>query len=87
MRIITICLCAALAACAGKPVRDNPVPVNIPVAAPCALPRPTAPMPLAQTYPHWASMDVKQKAAAVSKQALNWQTYAQQLHAATAACL
>lgn len=86
-RVVMISLTAALAACSPKVItRDVPVEVKVPVAQPCATERPVPPVPLSRTYPNWPAMDVKQKAAAVGKQGLEWQGYAQQLNAATAAC-
>lgn len=78
---------ASLAACSPKVItRDVPIEVKVPVAQPCAGERPAPPAPLASSFPNWPAMDVKQKAAAVGKQALEWQAYGQQLNAATAAC-
>ena len=77
----------ALSACSGSPVvKDRAVTVNMPVAQPCAGERPSPPVPLSRIFPQWDGFDVRQKAAAVGKQALEWQTYGEQLHAATAAC-
>lgn len=78
----------ALTACAKPIVRDRPVTVHIPVAQPCALPRPASPASLKQTYPDadWRAMDVRQKAAAVGKWGLDQQAYGRQLDAATGGC-
>ena len=87
MRYPVVIGALALAACAPKVItRDVPVEVRVPVAQPCAAERPSPPVPLTRAYPAWSAMDVRQKAAAVGKQALDWQTYAEALNAATAAC-
>lgn len=77
-----------LTACTKPIVQDRPVTVRIPVAQPCALPRPTEPATLKQAYPDaaWAEMDVRQKSAAVGKWGLDQQSYGRQLNAATGAC-
>lgn len=73
-----------LSACSPKVVRHEvPVVVSRPVTVGCALPRPAKPAPLPDD---WASLDVKQKSAAVGKYALDWRGYGEQLNAATAAC-
>lgn len=75
-----------LTACAPKVItRDQPVRVAVPVVQPCTLTRPTPPAPLNQRA-DWDTLDVRQKAALVGKQALDWQTYGEQLNAATGAC-
>lgn len=77
----------SLTACQSDPIyRDRPVEVNIPVAVPCATTRPQKPEPLAGQTPDWEAYDVRQKSAWVGRQALAWQTYGEQLYAATAAC-
>lgn len=86
MKHTLILAAAALSACStAKPVQDRPVIVNVPVSQPCVGERPLPPTPLARAY-NWDAMDVRQKAAAVAKQALEWQTYGEQLNAATGAC-
>jgi hypothetical protein len=87
MRYALILALAGLSACSPKVVtQDRPVTVLRPVAAPCALPRP-APVPsLESQTPDWSDLDVRQKAAWVSKQALALRTYGEQINAATAAC-
>jgi hypothetical protein len=87
MRNIAILALLALAACGPKVItQDRPVTVKVPVAQACAGSRPMAPTPLKDTTPDWAGLDVKQKAALVGKQALEWQGYGESLNAATAAC-
>lgn len=79
----------SLAACKGDPIyRDRTVTVNVPVAQPCANPRPAPVAPLSERYTDeaWAALDARQKAAAVARQGLDRQTYGEQLYAATAAC-
>ena len=83
MRYALILACAALAGCGGTVIKDRPVEILRPVPQPCALSRPAEPAPLPTD---WDSLDVKQKAAAVGKWALEWQQYGQDLNAATAAC-
>ncbi len=74
----------ALSACSPKVVtKERPVIVKTPVAAPCSFPRPDKPLPLPG---HWAQMDLRQKAAALGKYAIEWTNYAEALNAATAAC-
>ncbi len=60
--------------------------VLVPVPQPCVSARPVAPMSLKQQTPDWQDMDVRQKAAATGKWALDQLTYSQKLEAATAAC-
>lgn len=81
-------LTMALAGCAKPIVQDRPVTVRVPVPAPCTTPRPAAVPSLATTYPDeaWQAMDVRQKAAAVSENAVRLRTYGEQMGAATAAC-
>jgi len=81
----------ALAGCAtkGEIVRDRPRErVAVAVSQPCAGSRPGEIVPLNKqlTHEQWLSMDVKQKAAFVARQALDRKTYGEKLHAATAAC-
>jgi hypothetical protein len=86
--VIVVCallILFTLTACGKTVIQDRPVRVAVPVAQSCALPRPTPPAPLSARS-DWDSLDVKQKAALVAKQALLWQTYGEQLNAATAAC-
>jgi hypothetical protein len=81
-----LALMLALTACNGRTItHDRPVKVLVPVSTPCSLPRPTPPAPLSARS-DWDTLDVKQKAALVGKQALLWQTYGEQLNAATGAC-
>lgn len=76
-----------LAACGSTVVKDRPVRVNVPVPQPCALERPEPPELLKnQGGLNWSELDVRQKAAAVGKQAVDWMTYADKLKAATAGC-
>lgn len=88
MKQLIIIAALALSACGSSVVRDRPATLKVPVAQPCATARPTQPLPLKTAYPdsQWGGMDVRQKAAAVGKQALDWQTYGEQINAATAAC-
>lgn len=73
-----------LAACSGRTVvQDRPVTVLTPVAVPCALERPAKPGPLPG---NWDALDVRQKAAAVGKAAIEWRDYGEALDAATAGC-
>lgn len=81
--IVLLFIC--LTACGKTVIQDRPVTVKVPVAQSCALPRPTPPAPLS-TRSDWDSLDVKQKAALVAKQALELRTAYEQLNAATAAC-
>lgn len=85
------CFCAllVLSACKGDPIyRDRTVTVNVPVAQPCANPRPATVTPLSERYSDeaWQALDARQKAAAVARQGLDRQTYGEQLYAATAGC-
>lgn len=76
-----------VASCNGSTVvKDRPVAVNTPVTVPCALERPQRPVPLVEQTPGWDSLDVRQKAAAVGKWALELVTYTEQLEAATSSC-
>jgi len=75
-----------LASCGSTVVKDRPVRVEVPVTVPCALERPQKPVPLVEQTPGWDSLDVRQKAAAVGKWALELLTYSEQLEAATAGC-
>jgi hypothetical protein len=90
--MLTRSTCAALAlllaACAKPIVEDRPVAVKVPVSAPCTTLRPDAVPNLATAYPDdaWQTMDVRQKAAAVSENAVRLRTYGEQLGAATGAC-
>lgn len=79
----------ALAGCTTRTVyKDRPVNVSVPVAQPCAGERPATVATLRERYgdAQWQAMDARQKAAAVGMQALDRQTYGEQLEAATAAC-
>jgi hypothetical protein len=75
-----------LGACTRTIEHDRPVTVKVPVAQPCAGERPARPAALKDTTPDWNTLDVRQKAAVVARQGLSWQTYGEQLDAATAAC-
>lgn len=87
MRMALILALAALSACSPRVVtKDRPITVKVPVATPCALPRPLQPGSLTSRTPGWDDMDVRQKAAAVGMWGLDWQTYGEQLNAATAGC-
>lgn len=85
-RIATLALALASTACAPKVItRDQPVIVNRAVTVSCAAKRPGKPAPL-PSGAAWDTMDVRQKAAAVGKYALDWQGYGETLNAATAGC-
>lgn len=78
-----------VAGCSGPAVyRDRVVTVKEPVTQPCAGERPNAVPQLRTFYDDaaWQAMDARQKAAAVSKQALDLRTWGEQLDAATAGC-
>ncbi|MBA3831674.1 MAG: hypothetical protein H0X34_07235 [Chthoniobacterales bacterium] len=81
-----------VAGCATTPqviYRNRPVEVKVPVAQPCvAGVRPTAPLPLNKQYTadQWKGLDTKQKAAIVSRHALDLKTYGENVNGATAAC-
>lgn len=86
IRTAALFVVVALAGCGKTVTQDRPVRIAVPVAQPCALARP-APVPsLESQTPDWSDLDVRQKAAWVSKQALALRTYGEQLNAATAAC-
>lgn len=78
----------ALSACSTPQTvyRDRPVEVKVPVSTPCASLRPDPVPTLVEAYPQWDALDVRQKAAAVARHALDLRTYGEQLNAATAAC-
>jgi hypothetical protein len=86
MKYAIAAVALALAGCGGTVVQERPVTVKVPVAQACAGSRPTAPAPLKDRAPDWYELDVKQKSALVGRQGLEWQTYGEQLNAATAAC-
>ena len=92
MRIVVIMMASTalmLGGCASKVVtRDVPVEVRVPVAQPCATARPAKVTALKDRIDdrQWRSMDVRQKSAAVGRQALDRQSYGEALEAATAAC-
>ncbi len=87
MKHALILALGVLSACSPKTVtQDRPVRVAVPVPAPCVSERPARVMAIADTYPEWDSMDVRQKAAAVSESAVKLRTYSEQLNAATMAC-
>lgn len=77
---------AGLTACGKTVTQDRPVTVKVPVPVACALERPARPENLKARTPDWDMLDVRQKAAWVGRQALDWQTYGEQLDAATGAC-
>lgn len=89
MKYPLFAILTALTACAGPTtVQDRPVRVNVPVAVPCRLASPAPVQSLSMLYPVdvWKAMDVRMKAAAVGKWALELRGYSEQLNAATAAC-
>lgn len=81
-------LLTASCAAPGTIVEDRFTEVRVPVAAPCAGERPAIVSPLRERFTDgdWAAMDVRQKAAAVSRQGLDLRTYGEKLDAATAGC-
>lgn len=85
-----VCLSGFVVGCAkqGPIYRDRPVEVLVPVAQVCASTRPAKVPALRDTLPRqeWDKRDVRQKAATIGKQALDRQTYGEQLDAATGAC-
>lgn len=84
---VIIVAIALLGGCQTRVIyRDRPVEVKVPVSVPCATVRPAKVVALKEKTPDWESNDVRQKAAHVSKQGLERQTYGEQLDAATAAC-
>lgn len=87
MRRIVIVATIIAAACSPRVIyKDRIVEVSVPVTQPCATERP-APVPtLKQAYPDWSTMDVRQKAAAVGKQAMDLRGYGERLDAATGGC-
>jgi hypothetical protein len=86
MRLALFAACAALSACTPKVItRDVPVTVKVPVSAPCVTGWPQKPPPLPDAS-HWAQMDVRMKAAALGKYAIEMTNYDEALRAATAAC-
>ena len=93
MKKLAIMLALGLAACATKPlppiIQDRPVEVKVPVAQPCVVgERPTAPLPLNKQYSTtaWKALDPRQKAAIVSRHALDLKTYGENINGATAGC-
>lgn len=86
MKYILPLAALALAGCGGTIYEDRPLTVKVPVPVDCATERPIKPVPLKDKVPDWVELDVRQKAAHVGSQALEWQTYGEQLDAATAAC-
>lgn len=90
-RSIVLALC--LAGCAAKPltvIQDRPVEVKVPVPQPCVVGvRPTAPLPLNKQYKldQWKALDPRQKAAIVSRHALELKTYGENINGATVGCL
>lgn len=88
-RLASLALVALTACQTPLPIKViEPVEVLVPVAQPCALPRPAPVEPLQRQYgaDAWEALDVRQKAALVAAQGLDRQTYGEQLDAATAAC-
>lgn len=93
MKRLIITSTLLLAACAGSPgpgviVQDRIVRSEKPVVVPCATKLPAKPSTLKDDFPDeiWFSMDVKQRAAAVSAKGLELLNYADRLAAATGAC-
>lgn len=92
MKSLIICAALAVSACATVPstiVKDNPVTVKTPVAQPCVVGvRPVAPLPLNKQYSaeQWKALDTKQKAAIVSRHALDLKTYGENVNGATVSC-
>lgn len=91
MRTYAICLSlAALGACASRTVIQERVQhASIPVMVGCVAgdrPAIVAPLSSVMTAAEWAKRSVKQKAALVGRQALQHQTRAEALAAATSAC-
>ena len=91
MKRFTPLLMLLVAGCATPQViyRDRPVEVKVPVAQPCVVgTRPTAPVPLNKQYSAeaWKALSPKQKAAIVSKHALDLKTYGENVNGATAGC-
>lgn len=79
----------ALGACkSGTIIEERIVEVSVPVPVGCATQRPSVPVPLKQRFSEeqWATMDVRQKAAAVSIAGLGRLAYGEDLNAATGAC-
>jgi hypothetical protein len=76
----------ALAACSPKVItRDAPVVTKVPVHSPCVTAWPQKPPPLPDGS-HWAQMDVRMKAAALGKHAIELRNYADNLAASTGGC-
>lgn len=70
----------------GRPVRDRPEIVEVPVFQPCAKPRPKRPVPLKGQTPDWSNMDLYQAGSATAAWVIDWIKYGMELDAATAAC-
>lgn len=90
-RLIISAALVALSGCATPQVvyRDRPVEVKVPVAQPCVVGvRPAAPVPLNKQYSadQWKALDPKQKAAIVSRHALELKAYGENINGATASC-
>ena len=90
MLIIVSCI-STLGGCArtSAPVRERIVTVSVPVTVPCVSgARPVAVPPLNIAIPEreWEGLSPKQKAEAVSAQALRHQNRAEKIEAATGAC-
>lgn len=95
--IILLCV-LSLAACGGTVVQERPVSVNIPLPQPCVEgTRPAKVATLKQKYSdeQWPpagapkgpnGMDIKQKSAAMGKQAIENREHGEDLDAATSAC-
>jgi len=75
-----------LCACSPTVTRDTVQTVSVPVPVACASERPARVLTLAEQFPDWDKLDVRQKAAAVSRHALLLRNYSDDLNAATAAC-
>lgn len=86
MRILTCAFICASAACSPKVItRDVPVVTKVPVHTPCVTIWPQKPPPLPDGA-HWAALDLRQKAAAIGKHAIELKNYAGNLEAATGGC-
>ena len=84
--VLVVMLALWLIGCTKPVYRDRVVSVSKPVPQPCAGTRPVAVPTLKERYPDWSGMDVRMKAAAVGKQALELRGFGEQLSAATGAC-
>ncbi len=92
MKKLLIVALMLISGCATTPsivYRDRPVEVKVPVAQPCVVgARPKAPVPLNRQYSAetWKALDPRQKAAIVSRHALDLKAYAENINGATAGC-